>query len=200
MFEAPDTRRSLVARLQQNHEESWSEFVAIYQPAIYRLARKKGLQHADALDASQEVLSRVHRSIEAWDPDKSKGTFRGWLYRITANTSINVLKKLARHPQAVGDTHVGELLDRVPCSADEDTSLFRAEYRRELFRFVANAVRGEFGEASWSAFWKTGIEGKDAKSVAAELGLSVGAVYTAKCRVLSRIRESAQRLFAEDAQ
>jgi RNA polymerase sigma-70 factor (ECF subfamily) len=158
------------------------------------------LQHADALDASQEVLSRVHQSIESWDPDKSKGTFRGWLYRVTANTSINVLKKLARHPRATGDSDIGVLIGQLPASVDEDSSLFRAEYRRELFRFVANAVRGEFSETSWDAFWKTTVDGKDAKCAAAELGLSVGAVYTAKCRVLSRIRQMAQRLLAEDAQ
>jgi RNA polymerase sigma factor (sigma-70 family) len=198
MFEAADTRRSLLARLQHNDEGSWAEFSAIYQPAIYRLAVKKGLQHADALNVAQDVLAKVYQSIESWDPDSSKGSFRGWLFRITSNTSINSLKKLAR-VQATGDTQVRDQLAQLP-SRDEDASLFRAEYRRELFRYAASAVRGEFSDASWTAFWTTSIDGADAKSAAAELGVSVGAVYTAKCRVLSRIRQIAQRLLADDLQ
>lgn len=196
MFEAADTRRSLLARLQHNDEGSWAEFTAIYQPAIFRLAMKKGLQHADALNVAQDVLAKVHQSIERWDPDASKGSFRGWLFRITSNTSINALKKLARS-QATGDTHFRDKLAQLP-GRDDDASLFRAEYRRELFRYAASAVRGEFSDTSWKAFWMTNVDGADAKSAAAELGISLGALYTAKCRVLSRIRQVAERLLADD--
>jgi RNA polymerase sigma factor (sigma-70 family) len=195
MFEAADTRRSLLARLQHNDEGSWAEFTTIYQPAIFRLAMKKGLQHADALNVAQDVLAKVHQSIESWDPDASKGSFRGWLFRITFNTSINALQKLARS-QATGDTQVLDKLAQLP--GRDDASLFRAEYRRELFRYAASTVRGEFSDASWKAFWMTSVDGADAKSAAAELGISLGALYTAKCRVLSRIRQVAERLLADD--
>jgi RNA polymerase sigma factor (sigma-70 family) len=198
MFEAADTRRSLLARLQLNDEGSWEEFSAIYQPAIYRLAMKKGLQHADALNVAQDVLAKVYLSIEEWDSDAAKGSFRGWLFRITSNTSINVLKKLARS-QAAGDTQVRGQLAQLP-GRDEDASLFRVEYRRELLRYAASVARGEFSDASWTAFWMTSMDGADANSAAAKLGMSVGAVHTAKCRVLSRIRQIAQRLLADDLQ
>jgi RNA polymerase sigma factor (sigma-70 family) len=197
MFEAADTRRSLLARLQQSDEGSWVEFAEIYQPAIYRLAVKKGLQHADALNVAQDVLAKVYQSIESWDPDASKGSFRGWLYRITSNTSINALKKLARS-QGTGDTQVHDKLEQLPGREDQDASLFRAEYRRQLFRHAANTVRGEFSDTSWKAFWMTSVDGADAKGAAAELGMSVGAVYTARCRVWARIRQVATRLLADE--
>ena len=58
MKEAPETRHSLLLRLQTTcDQQAWDEFVAIYEPLVYRLARAKGLQHADALDLSQEVLN-----------------------------------------------------------------------------------------------------------------------------------------------
>jgi len=68
-----------LARIQDHDLESWHEFVKIYEPTIYRLARKKGLQDAGAWDVTQEVLGKVCKSLDEWDPDKTKGTFGGWL-------------------------------------------------------------------------------------------------------------------------
>ena len=50
-------------------------------------------------------------------------------------------------------------------------------------------IRGEFEERTWGAFWRTAVEGRAAKDVGAELGLSAGAVRVAKSRVLHRLRE-----------
>jgi RNA polymerase sigma-70 factor (ECF subfamily) len=51
-------------------------------------------------------------------------------------------------------------------------------------------VRGEFEERTWQAFWHTAVEGRRPKDVAADLGMSPGAVRVAKCRVLQRLREA----------
>ena len=57
-MEGPETRQSLLLRLKDaTQQEAWQEFVDIYEPLVYRLARKRGLQHADAMDISQEVFS-----------------------------------------------------------------------------------------------------------------------------------------------
>ena len=56
-MEYPDTRASLIVRLKDRaDEEAWCEFVEVYRPLIYRLACRKGLQHADAEDLAQQVL------------------------------------------------------------------------------------------------------------------------------------------------
>ena len=38
-------------------------------------------------------------------------------------------------------------------------------------------------------FWQTAIEGRDTKSNRAELGISTGAVYIARSRVIARLRQ-----------
>jgi len=43
------------------------------------------------------------------------------------------------------------------------------------------------------------VEGRQAADVAAELGMSVGAVYIAKSRVLKRLRDEFRDLFSEEA-
>ena len=50
-------------------------------------------------------------------------------------------------------------------------------------------LQAEFEPRTWQAFWKIVVEEKAPADVAAELGMSKGAVYVAKSRVLKRLRE-----------
>jgi RNA polymerase sigma-70 factor (ECF subfamily) len=50
-------------------------------------------------------------------------------------------------------------------------------------------IRSEFEERTWRAFWGVAVDDRPAAEVAAELGMSPGAVYIAKSRVLRRLRE-----------
>ena len=47
----PTTRPSLLVRIRDARDaEAWREFVRLYSPLVYRFARRKGLQDADAAD------------------------------------------------------------------------------------------------------------------------------------------------------
>src|SRR5262249_54659976 len=92
MNDLPETRHSLLVRLcDRSDREAWDEFAAIYEPAVYRLARGKGFQHADALDLVQEVLWGVAKAIDRWSPDAERGRFRTWLFRVARNVTVNAL-------------------------------------------------------------------------------------------------------------
>src|SRR5437868_11194132 len=101
----PTTRRSLVLRLRDARDQAaWAEFVEIYEPLVYRLARNKGLQDADAQDLCQEVLHAVAGAIKRWDPDPAKGKFRAWLFRIARNLLVNFLASQRRQTRGSGNT------------------------------------------------------------------------------------------------
>lgn len=190
MDATPSTRPSLLVRLRNPQDErAWAEFTAIYSPLIYRLARRKGLQDADAADLVQEVLRAVASAIDRWDPDPARGPFRNWLFRIARNLMINFLTSQHRHPQGQGGEDFLSLLEAQTSASQEDSAQFDLEYKRQLFRWAANRIRGEFQETTWSAFWKTWVEGKKAKDVTEELKMSPGAVYMARSRVVARLRQ-----------
>jgi hypothetical protein len=62
------------------------------------------------------------------------------------------------------------------------------EYKRQVFRWAAERLRDEFRGNTWAAFWETAVEGKRAQGVADKLGMSVGAVYMARSRVVARLK------------
>ncbi len=139
------------------------------------------------------------RRIERYDPDPSKGSFRGWLSRIARNLILDSLAARRRHPQGIGDTSVRRMLDARPAPTPEDTALFEAEYRRRAFAWAAERVRDEVSEMAWRVFWMAGVEGKSAKVVAETLGTTIGTVYHYKSQVMARLRRKVLEIKGEPA-
>jgi RNA polymerase sigma-70 factor (ECF subfamily) len=171
---------------------AWREFLAIYEPFIYRLASRKGLQDADARDLCQEVFCAVAGAIEHWTP--SRGSFRAWLSRIARNLLINALTRRPFPACRSGGTSVQEFLEAQPGADMSATALVEREYRKHLFCWAAAEVREQFTPATWRAFWETAVEGRLPNEIAAELRISVGAVYIARSRVLSRLKQRIEQL------
>jgi RNA polymerase sigma factor (sigma-70 family) len=195
MRDSPNTRPSLLIRLRDpTDQQAWGEFLEIYTPLIHRLARQAGLQSADADDLSQDVFRAVSGAISRWDPDPGRGSFRGWLFRIARNTIINLLDARRHYPNGVGDTEAQRMLDQLPAPGSDATALFDEEYRRRLFQWAVERIRNEFRESTWKAFWLTAVEGRKAQEVAESLGLTAGAVYVYRNRVVARLRKAIEEL------
>lgn len=192
MLELPETRNSLLVRLSAvNDTTAWAAFLRIYEPTIYRIARSRGLQDSDARDVTQEVLLAVHDKIDDWEYDSTKGSFRGWLFRVIRNLTLKSLSEKARRPNLVANSDVA--WER-PAPLEADSSGFLLEYRRQVFQWAARSIRSRFQSATWQAFLRTGIGAESAGKVASDLDMSVGAVYAAKCRVMAQLRDLVDQL------
>ena len=192
MSEFPETRETLLLRVRDpSDREAWSEFVAIYRPVLYRLARRRGLQDADAQDLAQRVLISVAKVVAEWNVDPNRGRFRTWLSKVARNAVIDAFRRI-RPDAACGGTSVVARLETQQAGQDLAPDELNTEYRRELFRRAALAIRSDFTELTWQAFWKSTVENQSVDDVAEDLGRSPGAVYSARARVMRRLREEVQ--------
>ncbi len=188
MSQVPETRDSLLLRLADAADhEAWCQFTAIYRPLIYRVARRKGLQDADAQDLAQQVLLSVAGAIGQWQAKPKRAKFRTWLHTVARNTAIDHLRATQLDVAEGGTTAQLRLQEEADGRAGE--AELEREYQRELFRWAAREVRGKFAETTWLAFWLTAVEGLSIPAVADEFGKTVGAVYIARSRVMQRLRD-----------
>lgn len=176
MQDSPETRDSLLVRLRDHTDgEAWGEFVAIYRPMVYRFARRRGFQDADAQDLVQRVLLAVSVKIEDWSEEGGNGRFRAWLSRVSRNALIDAIRRV-RPDSGRGGTNVLRNLAEQPDRVEDVEAEIQAEYEREVFRWAAHQVRNEFETASWDAFWLTTVEGEDVSAAAQQLNKSVGSI------------------------
>ena len=186
--EFPETRNSLIIRLQDPADrDAWSEFATIYQPVVYRIARLRGMQDADAQDLSQKVLLSLSHAMGDWKIDPDRAKFRTWLTRVVRNAIVDELKRCQPDRADGGSKFLLELSQH----PDDDPLATQLEHesRREVFRSATRAIRCEFEVVTWQAFWMTTVEGLSPAQAAARLEQSVGSIYTARSRVMSRLKQ-----------
>lgn len=192
--DSPRTRSSLLVQLRDaDNHEAWREFVQLYGPLVYSFARRRGLQDADAADLTQDVMRAVSAAIGRLDYDRNRGTFRGWLFTIARNKVFNFLSARRLRPQASGDTGTNRLLDAQP-DAEDDSEVWEFEYQRRLASLALERIKSEFQETTWRAFWLTAVEGAAAADASTQVGVSPGAIYVAKSRVLARLKREIEAI------
>lgn len=194
MRDSPPTRPSLLLRIRDPRDRvAWAEFVDIYGPLVYDHGRRRGLQDADAADLTQDVLRAIAEAAGRFSYDPARGAFRSWLFTVTRRKLLDLARRRRPGDRGTGDTDIQRRLeeeeDGNPVGLDE----WDRAFRQRLLDWAADKIRGEFRPETWQAFWLCAVEGRPPREASATLGLSVGAVYTAKCRVLARLREETER-------
>lgn len=191
------TRYSLLLRIADAGDHAaWSEFLAVYEPLVYSLGRRRGLQDADARDLCQEVFRSVATAARRFDPSPEKGSFRAWLFTIARNLLSNLARRERAMPRASGGSDFLRLLDAQP-AADEHSQHIERDYQRRVLQFAAESIEPEFEPRSWQAFWRTAVESQLVAHVARDLAMSPGAVYIARCRVLARLKSRVAEIEGE---
>ncbi|MEO2016661.1 MAG: sigma-70 family RNA polymerase sigma factor [Fuerstiella sp.] len=193
----PDTQASLLIRVKDPLDrDAWLDFYELYRPVIYRMARRRGLQDADAQDLTQRVLTSVAAKVGDWQYDPERGRFRTWLSTVTRNAIIDHLRKV-KPDVARGGSSLIQQLNRLPASDEATHDEIQREQKRQLFRRVAEEIRPEFGETTWMAFWLTSVELAAVTDVADRLKRSIGSIYAVRSRVMRRLRERVSELEAD---
>jgi RNA polymerase sigma-70 factor, ECF subfamily len=188
------TRKSLLIRAQTGDEASWKDLADLYGPFLANWLRQQNLPEHDRDDLTQEILVSVVKSLPSFQHPGHPGAFRSWLRTIAANRLSDYWRSRASRPPLTGGSSVTEILSEV---VDPESALNRQwdeEHDRYVLRCLFDLVEQEFEPVTFRAFRRLTLDDATGAEVAAELGMSVGAVYVAKSRVLQRIREEAAGL------
>jgi RNA polymerase sigma-70 factor, ECF subfamily len=192
MTEFPDTQSMLLANIQSlENREAWAEFVQIYRPVIYRMARRRGMQDADAQDLSQDVLVRISKAISRWE-SREGVRFRHWLRTVASNAIVSAVTKPKPHGWLDGSAADQILADTPEVSST--MSELENECFRERYLRAATIVKVDVSPDTWAAFEQTVIQGRTCEEAAESLGKSLGTIYAARSRILKRLQIEAHRL------
>lgn len=76
---------------------SWEDIARDYGRFLYSVAYRLSGNHEDTQDLVQEVLLRVRRGLDTFQP----GSVEGWLSRITTNVFLDEMRRRKRRPLQV---------------------------------------------------------------------------------------------------
>jgi RNA polymerase sigma-70 factor (ECF subfamily) len=190
-----ETSLSLLDSLRLHpDQEAWRRLVDLYTPLIRGWLRRQGMADQDTEDVVQEVLAVVFRKLPEFDRQPHTGAFRSWLRTITVNCLRQSWRRRGRQPLGAGGTDFGQFLDQLADPGSGLSRLWDEEHDRYITQRLLEAIRPSFEPKTWRAFQRVALDGIRPDDVAAELGLTVNAVFIAKSRVLTRLRQEGKGL------
>jgi RNA polymerase sigma-70 factor (ECF subfamily) len=205
------TRQSLLLRLKQwDDAEVWREFFETYWELIYSVARRAGLNDAEAQEVVQETVIAVARKIGGFKADPQRGSFKSWLLghaRWRIGDQFRARKRAARAfeepPAPVGgvpgvrgdETSGTEPLHRVADPAgDRLEEVWNAEWEQHVLRTALERVKAQVGVKQFQMFDLHARKGLSVAETARALGTTRAAVYMAKSRVGRLVRQEVKKL------
>jgi RNA polymerase sigma-70 factor (ECF subfamily) len=169
-----------VARARAGDDEAFLLLVQRHSRALFGLAyRMTGNEH-DAEDAVQEALLKAYRNLHRFEERSQVGS---WLYRITANCAVDVLRARQRRQQRL-DRMDEEAAPEVPAG---DPGPDRVAMGDDVRRRVDVAL-ARMSPLERAAFVLRHFEGRSLDEIARVLGLDANAAKQSVCRAVRKAR------------
>lgn len=195
-----ETSLSLLDQLRDGTGgDAWGRLHSIYEPLIRTWLRKYDVQDSDADDLAQELLLAVSKDIDSFDHNGRPGAFRAWLKGILVNRLREFWRRRDKQPRAASGSEIDQRLAELDDPASQATLIWNREHDHHVLRRLLDLVAPQFESTTWEAFRKTTFEGQKANVVAADLGISLNAVFIAKSRVTSKLRQEASGLVEDSS-
>ena|ERR1700754_856377 len=169
---APDAR--LVALTRAGDERAFAAIVGRYRGPLARYCRRF-LNAAAAEDALQQTFINAHAALTG-EAASIPLALKPWLYRIARNAALNI----ARDPQ----------LEPVPDDLQEREEPEEIFCRRERFASVVGAVAA-LPRSQREVIIRHSFAGESHEDIAADLGMSAGAIRQLAYRARGTLRAAA---------
>ena len=194
------TRSSLLSRLKNASDAvSWQAFVDNYGRLIYQVCLRTGLQRQEAEDIVQETITAVAQQMPKFSYDRSKGSFKGWLSRVTRNHIADYLTKKTREAarRAELPEEQAEAEDERADGRNELDAAWESEWRQHLLDRALRRVQETVTARSIQIFQLSAVQGWSTEEIAASLSISRARVYLARHRVGRMVAREIKALRAE---
>jgi RNA polymerase sigma-70 factor (ECF subfamily) len=156
---------------------------------MFKTAYRLTGNEADADDLVQEAFLRAYRKLDRFDGRSQFGT---WLYRITVNCGMDLMRKKSRR-SARAAIDEGVVLDSV---ATEDPRPDRLALSGEIGRAVESVLR-TLSPMERAAFVLRHFEGRSIAEIGGLLGARSGATKHAIFRAVKKLRAALGPLVEE---
>lgn len=185
---AVPTDEELVAAYLKGNKAAFEDIVRRYEDRLYRLSFRMLGNHHDALDAVQEILVKLMAALPKF---QGRSRFGTWLYRLAANTCLDIRRKRGRTAAESLDATLEyspatslAILDDEP--SDNPDVYIEQQYRENVVR----AALDQLPESQRRLLELRDLEDLSNSQVADLLGIEVGAL---KAR-LHRARQALKRV------
>jgi RNA polymerase sigma-70 factor (ECF subfamily) len=194
------TRQSLLSRLKDWHDEqSWKAFFETYWKLIYGVARKSGLNDAEAQDVVQETVISVAKKMPDFKYDPAVGSFKGWLMQLTRWRITDQVRKKQyekdgkRYPRE--EALSTALMETCPDnSAVELEKIWDQEWQKNIMEIALEKAKRRVTPAQFQMFHLHVVKKIPARTVAQRLNVKLPEVYFAKYKTSAFIRKEIQHL------
>lgn len=196
------TRTSLLSRLKNwDDQESWKEFFDTYWKMLYSVARRSGLNEAEAQDLVQDTILAVAKKMPDFHYDPQIGSFKSWLMIIIRRRIIDFLRKRRRHeqhqerPDPASTTSRTGTMERIPDpDGDQIKRIYDEEWEQHLFQIALDRVKKAVDYEEFQVFDCYALKGWPPDQVSKTLNVTMSFVYNAKYRLTKLIKEEVRRL------
>jgi RNA polymerase sigma-70 factor (ECF subfamily) len=179
----------LVDRARAGDTDAFRELVDRHSRIMFKTAYRLTGNEADADDLVQEAFLRAYRKLDRFD---GRSQFSTWLYRITVNCGMDLMRKKSRR-SARATMDEGFVLDTV---ATDDPRPDRLALSGEIGRAVEGVLE-TLSPMERAAFVLRHFEGRSIAEIGGLLGARSSATKHAIFRAVKKLRAALGPLVEE---
>jgi RNA polymerase sigma-70 factor (ECF subfamily) len=177
------------ARAKAGDADAFRVLVERHSRPLFRLAFRMTRNEQDAEDIVQDTFLRAYRRIGKFDERASFGT---WLYRITVNCSLDLVRARKRRSEQSGPANP-EMEDAVQLLPASGPTPDRMAMSGEARQRIAEAME-ELSASERTAFVLRHFEGMGIEDVSRVLGCRPGAARHCVFRAVQKLRRALEPL------
>jgi RNA polymerase sigma-70 factor (ECF subfamily) len=195
------TRPTLLFRVRDAGDgASWAEFHRLYRRLIYGRARRAGLPHEEAEDVAQDVFKRVAETIQDFDLDPARGSFRGWLMKLTHWRIADKFEQRAKAPASASSSPRSDAtaggtatIERVPAPENEEDE-WDQEWQRHVLAAAVERLARQVKPRHFQVFELYVRQQWPVLKVSAQLGINPASVYVIGHRLTKQLKAEVEKL------